>query len=151
MWEARLAVPAELGLVCGITDAAYSVYVESLGGRPLPMLEDYAPRIAAGEVWLVSRAGTEVGLAVLETAADHMMVFSLAVMPAAQGLGLGRWLLDFAAARARAAGVGSLRLYTNSLMVRNIRMYERAGFRETGRRPNERRPGWFFVDMERPV
>ena len=40
-----------------LTRRAYEHYVPILGGEPMPMTEDYAPRIAAGEVWLLEDAG----------------------------------------------------------------------------------------------
>ena len=147
MLSARPAAAADLALVRAITESAYAAYVPVLGGHPLPVLEDYAPRIAANEVWLVSRNEVDVGLAVLILEADHLMIFSLAVLPEAQGAGVGQWMLRFADAQARAAGLEEVRLYTNALMERNIGVYLKAGFVETGRRPNDRRPGWFFVDM----
>jgi ribosomal protein S18 acetylase RimI-like enzyme len=151
MLTTRRAQATDLAAVQSITDAAYDAYVQTLGGKPLPMLEDYAPHIAAGETWLIARDGVDVALAVFEPAPDHLMIFSLAVLPGAQGGGLGQALLRLADDRARALGVNEVRLYTNSLMQRNIALYRRAGFIETGRRPNTRRPGWFFVDMARPV
>ena len=158
MLSARRAVPAELHHIGEITRAAYAEYTLALGGLPLPVTEEYAPRIEAGEVWLVSRAGADggaearadVAVMVLETAADALTIFSLAVLPEARG-GIGRWMLAFAEAQARAAGLPEVRLYTNDRMVRNIAIYQQAGFAETGRRSNEQRPGWFLVDMTKPL
>ena len=144
--SARRAAPADLARVEEITRAAYAEYTIPLGGLPLPVTEDYAPRIEAGEAWLVARQDADVGVVVLETAPDALTIFSLAVLPGARG-GVGRWMLAFAEEQARAAGLPELRLYTNDRMVRNIAIYARAGFVEQGRRPNDRRPGWFFVDM----
>ena len=79
-----------------------------------------------------------------------MLIFSLAVRPASQG-GVGRWMLAFAEERARAAGVGEMRLYTNPLMARNIRIYGEAGYVETGRTANPHRPGWLIVNMAKVI
>jgi len=91
------------------------------------------------------------GLIVLERHADHAMIFSVAVAPAFQGKKLGIALLDFAEDKARLWGLPEVRLYTNSRMERNIALYSAYGYRETGRRPNPRRPGWTVVDMAKPV
>ena len=147
----RLAEATDLGLVQEITDAAYTHWIPLLGGPPLPMTEDYVPRIAAHQVWLVSEAGADIGVAVLETEPDHLMIFSLSVRPEAHGRGIGQWMIAFAADKTRAAGLPEMRLYTNPLMARNIEIYRRNGFTETGRRPNPRRPGWLFVDMAKRV
>lgn len=150
MRAARRATAGDLALVESITLAAYAEYTALLDQKPLPVTEDYAPRIAAGQVWLVADGGQEVGLAVLEEAADHLLIFSLAVLPGYRG-GVGRWLLDFAEARAREAGLPELRLFTNARMERNIGIYIKAGFVETGRHQPAERPGWTLIDMARPV
>lgn len=151
MLSARTATAADLPTVLAITRAAYQPYVEELGGEPLPMTDDYDARVAAGQVFMVARDGADVGLAVLEDAADHLMIFSLAVRPEAHGGGIGRWMLGFAESRARSLGVGEMRLYTNGKMVRNIRVYREAGFAEVGRKENPYRPGWVMVDMVKGV
>ena len=137
----RLARAEDAALVRAISAEAYGSYLTQLGFAPLPATEDYAPRVAAGQVWLLEEGGDVVALAVLETRADHMMVYSLAVPPGRQGQGLGRRLLQFADQQALAAGVTELRLYTNTRMTRNIALYAAAGYRETGRRPHPTRPG----------
>ena len=151
MLSARRAALAELEAVRRITRAAYAGYVAELGFSPLPLTEDYGPGIAAGEVWLVSRAGADVALAVLRPEPGALLIYSLAVLPSAQRQGVGRWLLRFAEERARAEGLARLRLYTNARMERNIGLYAEDGYRETGRRPNPRRPGQMFVDMAKAV
>jgi ribosomal protein S18 acetylase RimI-like enzyme len=78
---------------------------------------------------------------------DHLMIWSLAVRPDRQGKGLGRFLLRFAERMAREAGLGELRLFTNARMERNLALYARAGYRETGRRPHPRRESFIIVDM----
>ena len=143
----RLAKPDELDLVRAITDAAYAQYPSTIGIVPMPVIEDYAPRIAAGQVWLLDVDGVPAALSVIETHDDHLMIYSLAVRPTFQGRGLGRSLLDHSMNLARAAGVSEVRLYTNALMTRNIALYTGYGFHETGRRPHPLRSGWTIVDM----
>jgi len=147
----RLAVEADLGLVRTMTWDAYAPWIPILGDLPLPMTEDYAPHIARQEVWIIEYSGEAAGVLVFEPATDHLAIFSLAVPPAYQGRGIGRWMLEAAEQMARTAGWPELRLYTNARMERNIAIYQRAGFRETGRRPNLHRPGWMLVDMAKPV
>ncbi|MCO5084088.1 MAG: GNAT family N-acetyltransferase [Rhizobiaceae bacterium] len=147
----RLADRSDLQRVIALTDAAYGGYVPLLGGPPVPMTEDYTSRIERKEVWLRESDGQLAGLIVLERHDDHCMIFSVAVAPTAQGKGHGVALLDFAQAKARGWKVGEVRLYTNARMERNIALYTRYGFRETGRRANPHRPGWIIVDMAKPV
>ena len=147
----RRARPDELALVARLTEAAYAEYLPVLGGPPVPVTDDHAARIAAGEIWLAERDGEVAGLIVLEPHADHLAVFSIAIAPGHQGKGLGQALLGFADGMARAAGLAILRLYTNARMTRNIAIYTRFGYRETGRRENPQRPGWVIVDMEKTL
>lgn len=147
----RRAGPGDLDAVVELTRRAYGPYTRAFGAPPIPVTEDYAPRIAAGEVWLLESGPALAGLAVLEEAEDHLMIFSLAIAPAFQGKGLGLRLLEFADERARSGGYSEVRLYTNALMERNIALYARYGYRETGRRANPKRPGWTVVDMARAL
>lgn len=143
----RMAGADDLDAVIHITQCAYAIYLPVLGAPPLPMTEDYGPRIAGGEVWLACLDAAPAALIVLERHPGHDMIFSVAVHPAHAGQGLGRQLIAFAQERAKAGGMGEIRLYTNALMTRNIALYRTLGFHETGRRPNPRRPGFTVVDM----
>ncbi len=147
----RLARPEDLAAIVALTTAAYAPYTALFGAPPIPVTEDYAPRIERGEIWLLEDGSELAGLIVLERHADHAMIFSVAVSPAFQGRKLGIALLDFADRQARSWGVPEVRLYTNSLMERNIALYSAYGYRETGRRANPYRPGWILVDMVKPV
>ena len=147
MPDARLAGPGDLAFVQDTTLTAYSAYLPLLGAMPLPVDADHAAAIALGQVWLVREDGADAGLLVLETAPGHVMIESLAVLPAYQGRGLGQWMLGFSEHRARQAGVPELQLYTNARMVRNIRIYGLAGFIETHRCPVPHRTGFIRVYM----
>ena len=147
----RKALAGDLQAVVSLTQSAYEHYTPLLGAPPIPVSEDYAPRIARGEVWLLESGAELAGLIVLEKHSDHAMIFSVAVSPAFQGRKLGTALLDFAEEQARSWGVPEVRLYTNSRMERNIALYTAYGFRETGRRENPYRPGWIVLDMVKPV
>jgi ribosomal protein S18 acetylase RimI-like enzyme len=147
----RLAGPADLPAVEELTRRAYAHYEAELGGEPVPLTENYAPRIAAGEVWLLEEARAPLGLIVLEEHPDRLHIFSVAVDPDRQHAGAGRKLLAFAEETARERGLGLLDLYTNAKMDQNIAIYRRCGFVETGRRPNPKRAGWIVVDMQKPL
>ena len=62
-----------------------------------------------------------------------MLLDNVAVAPAAQGLGLGRRLLEFAEHTAVALGYRYIRLYTNEAMTENIALYSKIGYSETHR------------------
>ena len=150
----RRATAADLPAVVALTNAAYAAYDGLLDVPALPVTEDYTPRIAAGEVWLLAAddappVGGPEGVIVLETHADHLLIFSVAVAPDRQHGGVGQHLLAWAEQQARTLGRDRLRLYTNAKMTRNLALYARVGYLETGRRSNPHRPGWVAVDMEK--
>jgi GNAT superfamily N-acetyltransferase len=145
----RFAVPGEAGTIRDIVLAAYQRYVALMGGPPGPMLDDYAARVAAGQVWVLQdAAGAIGGILVLEDGPDCFLLDNIAVVPDRQGLGYGRMLLDFAEAEAVRRGWDSVTLYTNVVMVENIAIYTARGYVETGRR---REKGFDRVYMEKRV
>ncbi len=127
----RPADAADLPAVERIVRAAYAMYIARIGKPPGPMLDDYAALVRAHCVWV---AGTPVaGLVVLLAEPDHLLLDNVAVDPAAQGQGLGRALITFAADEARRRGYREMRLYTHQTMTENIALYARTGWQETGR------------------
>ena len=147
----RKAGPGDLQTVNDLTRRAYEHYVPIIGGEPMPMLEDYAPRIAAGEVWLLEDRGAVAGLIVLEDRDDALLIYSVAIEPERQGTGLGQRLLSFAEDVARRRGLRKVALFTNARMERNIGIYRRFGFIETQRREHPSRAGWVVVYMEKKL
>ena len=65
--------------------------------------------------------------------AGHLLLENVAVLPAAQGRGIGARLLALAEDRARARHVPEIRLYTNAAMTENLAYYPRHGYTETHR------------------
>jgi len=147
----RAASLDDLQAVEALTAEAYAPYTRLLGRPPIPVTEDYAPRIERGEVWLREVLGGLAGLAVIERHPDHVMLFSVAVSPKFQGGGHGLAILRWVEAIAREWQLPEVRLYTNARMERNIALYRAFGFQETGRSENPHRPGWVIVDMAKHV
>jgi GNAT superfamily N-acetyltransferase len=127
----RRAVMSEVEEIAALVERAYAPWVERIGMRPLPMDDDYAVRVARGEAFVAGGERVE-GLVVLVPQPPWLLVDNVAVLPEAQGGGLGRTLLDFAEARARALGLEELRLYTNERMTENRALYARRGYEEIG-------------------
>ncbi|WP_121746100.1 GNAT family N-acetyltransferase [Streptomyces sp. E2N166] len=137
----RPATAADLPAVKAVTDAAYRPYAERIGVMPQPMEADHAANVAAGKVFVAEAAGEPaaglagpVGLVVLEAFPDHLFLDSVAVRPDAHGRGVGRRLLRFVDARARALGLSEVRLYTNALMWENQEIYPKYGYEVVERR-----------------
>ena len=131
----RPAEPADAPSIQGVVHAAYHHYIARIGKPPVPMEDDYAARVARGQVWVLTNpAHAIVGILVLENMPDgNVLLDNVAVAPDAQGQGHGRALITFAEAEARRRGCHVLRLYTHILMTENIALYKRAGFVETAR------------------
>jgi len=129
----RPARPEDVEAVRQIVQAAYGHYVARLGKPPGPMLDDYGRRVADGQAWVLEDGGEPAGVLILDDADGILLLDNLAVSPAAQSRGHGRALIAFAEQEARRRGYAVLRLYTNALMTENLALYERLGFRETGR------------------
>jgi len=110
------------------TQRAYSVYIPILGRKPVPMTHDYTAAIDVYDIWIAECEGRRVGLLMLQHEIDHMVVYSVAVLPECTGQGIGRQLLAHAEEIALANGFELLRLYTNERMERNLTIYRRFGY-----------------------
>ncbi|MGW1023254.1 GNAT family N-acetyltransferase [Streptomyces sp. NPDC002577] len=128
----RPATAADVTAVKAVTDAAYHHYIERIGVVPQPMEADHAANVAAGLVFVAGDPVT--GLVVVVPEAGHLFLDSIAVHPDAHGQGVGRRLLAFVDARARALGLSEVRLYTNAMMWENQKIYPRYGYEVVERR-----------------
>ena len=144
----RKACAAEAATVRAVVLAAYQHYVAVIGTAPGPMLDDYAARIAADQVWVAEDGDQIAGVLVLENGPDCFLLDNIAVRPDRQGSGLGRQLLDFAEAEAVRCGWNKITLYTNALMAANIAIYAARGYNERARRTEK---GFDRVYMEKEL
>ncbi len=131
--EIRQAVGADEPGVRACVDAAYAPYVERMGKPPAPMLDDYTNLIDSEVVYVATLDDRLVGLIVLWPKEDHLYIDNVAVLPEAQGAGVGAALLGFADAQAQRSGMNEIRLYTNEKTTENITYYPKKGYRETHR------------------
>jgi GNAT superfamily N-acetyltransferase len=129
----RCAAAPDIDAVHAVTAAAYARYIPRIGREPSPMTTDYGDAVRDGRTWLAVRDGQVVGVAVVVDCDDHLLLENLAVLPAAQGAGVGSRLLAVAEDQARHRGFGELRLYTNQAMTENLAYYPRHGYTETHR------------------
>jgi ribosomal protein S18 acetylase RimI-like enzyme len=129
----RPATPIDLDVVEQIVRDAYTPYIARIGREPGPMLDDYGALISEGRIFVIEHDGVVRGLLVLIPQAEAMLLDNVAVSPLAQGLGLGRQMLDYAEQAAIAAGYRFIKLYTNEAMTENIALYSRIGYVETHR------------------
>jgi GNAT superfamily N-acetyltransferase len=125
----RRAVASDAAAVRALTRAAYAKWVPLIGREPKPMGADYEKAVVAHRVDL-AWVGDELA-ALIETipASDHLLIENVAVAPAFQGRGLGRFLMAHAERLAAGLGVAEMRLYTNQRFAENVRLYLALGYR----------------------
>jgi ribosomal protein S18 acetylase RimI-like enzyme len=116
-----------------IARSAYAKYVPRMGREPAPMVADFSAEIAAQRAVVVETAGKISGYMIAWPEADAYFVANIAVDPVCQGEGLGRRLIEHAAAQAGRLGLSAVRLHTNVMMTENLSMYAHIGFVETHR------------------
>ena len=133
MLTVRLAGQDDVEALCAIATAAYQPYVARIGRPPAPMTADYARAVASGQTWVAAQDGQVVGFVVLVDYPGYLLLENIAVLPAAQGRGVGRRLLALAEEHARGLGRSEIRLYTNEAMTENLAYYPRRGYTETHR------------------
>jgi len=133
MATTRPARAADVAAIRQLVQAAYGHYPPILGVTPAPLTADYATLVAAGHVHVAEQDGAVVGVLVLETYPDHLLVENLAVAPDTQGQGVGSTLLALAEQQAAAQGLRELRLFTHERMTDNLAYYPRRGYVETHR------------------
>lgn len=123
--------------IAGCVRSAYSKYIRRIGKEPAPMRQDHAAAIEAGQTYVLIEDGRLVGTIQMWEERDHLFVSSVAVRPDRQGEGFGGRLMSFAERRAAEARLPEIRLYTNEKMWENLEFYERLGYEETHRKPDE--------------
>jgi N-acetylglutamate synthase-like GNAT family acetyltransferase len=129
----RRATTADLPAIHQLITDAYTKYIQRIGRPPAPMTADYAATLEHSRVWVLLSHDAVVGTLVTEDRADHLLLETVAVAPAAQGHGYGALLLDRAERDAEELGLPEVRLYTNEAMTENLTFYPRHGYRETAR------------------
>jgi N-acetylglutamate synthase-like GNAT family acetyltransferase len=129
----RAATPDDVPAIETLVRAAYSKYIERIGKPPAPMNADYGQLVDEGDVWVLELDGDVVGVMILKSEADHLLVSNVAVSPVHQGRGLGSKLLAHAETQARQRGFREMRLYTNEMMHENLVVYGKLGWSEYDR------------------
>ncbi len=105
-----------------------------MGQAPGPMLDDYSQVISRHQAFVVVEGGQIIGVLVLVSNEEMMLLDNVAVHPDRQGQGLGRQLMAFAENEAAKQGYSRLELYSHESMTENIGLYESLRYVETDRR-----------------
>jgi ribosomal protein S18 acetylase RimI-like enzyme len=145
----RSATADDAARIGAIAHAAFAKYVPRIGREPSPMVADFDAEIAAHRIVVIETAGKVSGYMIAWPEADAYLIDNIAVDSACQGEGLGRRLMEYAAAEANRLRLRALRLYTNVLMIENLSMYAHLGFVETHRATTAK--GFNVVYMRRSL
>lgn len=86
------------------------------------------------ECWMMYLGNQQVGHGVLSAAGDEAHLLNLTVKPESQSNGLGGKLLEHLLERARSRGAETVFLEVRESNHPAIRLYDRCGFNEIGRR-----------------
>jgi ribosomal protein S18 acetylase RimI-like enzyme len=128
----RPAVTADCPAMRACIRSAYASYITSLPDLPDvdQGLEDDIKNCSV--VIAQTPDGDVIGCAVLRLT-DRAQLKNLAVSGAAQGLGIGRQLVDACVTLARDHGAATLHLTSHRAMVPTLAFYQRLGFYESDR------------------
>jgi GNAT superfamily N-acetyltransferase len=144
----RRAGPEDVDALRAIAAAAYQKYVPRIGQDPAPMTADYAQAVRDQQAWAAVQNGRIAGFAILVPGPGCLLLENVAVLPAAQGHGIGARLLALAEDHARSLGLSEIRLYTNEAMTENLAYYPRHGYTETHRAEQD---GFRRVFFRKPI
>lgn len=124
----RLATIDDAAAVTALTRSAYSKWIPLIGREPLPMRADHAAHIRDHRADLLF-VGEDLA-ALVETIErdDDVLIENVAVDPSFQKRGYGRKMVAYAEQLARAAGLTTVRLYTNEKFEENLGLYASLGY-----------------------
>lgn len=132
--EIRKAVPTDEKSVVKCIHKSYHKYIERIGKKPGPMLENYLTLILHGNVFCGEISEKIIGVLVLKKFNDYMLLDNVALLPEFQGNGFGKQLIKFAESYAFENDFCEIRLYTNVKMKENIEIYNKMGYIEYSRK-----------------
>ncbi len=143
----RHAVPADVPVLRAIAAQAYQRYVPRIGRVPAPVEADYDAVVDRGEAYVAVGEAGILGLIVLVPEDGYLLLENVAVLPSAQGQGIGARLLGFADSTARDLGLPEVRLYTHETMTENQAYYARHGYVLTHRAEQDGYRRVFFTKL----
>ena len=137
-YEIRLALPSESVVVLACLSAAFAAYrddyTRAAYADTVPPIDVYEQRFKGTTVFVADLHGAIVGTVgcnLVDHAEGHLR--GMAVLPSAEGTGVGAGLLSTAERFIAKRGCTRVTLDTTEVLQRAIRFYERNGYAATGR------------------
>lgn len=115
--------------------AAYAKYTGQINDLP-DVSDGVAEDISNNLVWVADVDGRVLGGLIIVLEGTRGKLANVAVHPDAAGQGVGRQLLDIAVAECRSRNVEALDLVTHVQMPENLAIYQKLGWKESGRQGN---------------
>lgn len=130
--EVRLAVPGDETAIAKVLFEAFSRFREDYTPESFsivtPSSDEVAKRFTEGPMWVAEDSGEIVATVSVLPEPEWLYIRSMAVSPAAQGLGIAHRLLDAIEEYAIGEGFERLFLYTTYFSIGAIELYEKHGF-----------------------
>jgi ribosomal protein S18 acetylase RimI-like enzyme len=137
----RTAVPADAERVAALLHEAFvefePLYTRGGFAATTPDALEIRRRLSEGPAWIAESDGRVVGTVAAVAKPDGVYMRSMAVSPAARGLGAGRLLLRAVEEFAISSRASRIYLSTTPFLAAAIGLYESAGFVRTGEPPDE--------------
>ncbi len=142
--EIRIASPQESEKIASVICEAFaefkSCYTPEASAATTPSAEKIRKRFGEGAIWAALKNKKIVGTVSVIAEGKKLYIRSMAVSRTAQGLGIGRKLLETVEKFAVENGFKSLFLYTTPFQTGAIKLYEQNGFE----RGEDENPDDFF-------
>ncbi len=130
--QIRIASPDESEKIASLIREAFaeleSFYTPEAFVSTTPDSEKIRKRFDEGAIWAALKNETIVGTVSTVAEGERLYIRSMAVSPSAQGLGIGRKLLEAVENYAFENGFENLFLYSLPFLSGAIRLYEQNGF-----------------------
>ena len=129
----RRANVSDFSEIIACEQLAFDRPVDAAGAGAVGRSKLLASHLRTGEIHVIGVARMILGYISFAPGHDHLFVDTLAVVPSHHRKGLGSVLLNHAEATASEMGLGSVKLFTDGRISRNMKFYRHRGYRETGR------------------
>jgi GNAT superfamily N-acetyltransferase len=152
--DVRPAAVADRAVVVKVLQRAFADYDGRLQPQPGALGETEASvraHLKKGSVALAFIAGEPVGAMFIERKEDALFLSRVSVVPERRGSGITARMVAMAETEARREGVRALTLRVREVLAQNIALFQRLGFRETGRHGHEHQPETVMVDMRKEL
>ena len=130
----RKARASDLAGIQACVEASYGHYIDELGEKPGPLLDDYRAMLKDHHVWVFEKGERILGLLILIEKETYILLDNVAVHPDIQGQGVGKQLMRLAELESEKLGYDEIQLYTHEKMLGNQARYKKLGYVEFDRR-----------------